>query len=141
MAGMEDLVIAGGTEMMSMTPRSATGPGCRTAATTRLRANLHPQPHQGVCADAIATLEGIGRARRSMSWPLVSQQPRRGAIAEGRFDRSLIPVYKADGTLALDHEEFPRPQTTAESLAGLKPAFVRGGPTTALEDQPRPTAS
>ena len=34
-----------------------------------------------------------------------------------------MPVYHEDGTLALDHEEFPRPQTTAEGLAGLKPSF------------------
>jgi acetyl-CoA C-acetyltransferase len=34
-----------------------------------------------------------------------------------------VPVHKADGSLALDREEFPRPQTTAEGLAGLKPAF------------------
>ena len=45
------------------------------------------------------------------------------AIKEGRFDKSLIPVFNLDGTLALDREEFPRPGTTAESLAGLKPSF------------------
>ncbi len=45
------------------------------------------------------------------------------AIAEGRFDRSLIPVYNLDGTLALDREEFPRPGTTAESLSRLNPSF------------------
>jgi len=45
------------------------------------------------------------------------------AIAEGRFDRSLVPVYKEDGRLALDREEFPRPQTTLEGLAQLAPSF------------------
>eukprot|EP01035_Chromulina_nebulosa_P000453 gene453-638_t len=54
---------------------------------------------------------------------LVSQQRAAVAIAENRFAKSLIPVYKEDGTLALDHEEFPRPQTTAEGLAALKPSF------------------
>ncbi|NQY04558.1 MAG: acetyl-CoA C-acyltransferase, partial [Halieaceae bacterium] len=38
-------------------------------------------------------------------------------------ERSLIPVYATDGSLALDKEEFPRPGTTAESLAELKPSF------------------
>ena len=84
--------------------------------------DLHPQPHQGVCADAIATLEGIGRD--ALDEHAASSQARAArAITEGRFDRSLVPVYNLDGTLALDHEEFPRPGTTAESLAKLPPSF------------------
>ena len=61
---MEDLVVAGGTEMMSHTAtlREATaGLPMLDSGNLRLCA-VHPQPHQGVCADAIATLEGIGRA-------------------------------------------------------------------------------
>ena len=123
MAGMEDLVIAGGCEMMSMTATlRGDGPGMMDAGNLRLRAK-HPQSHQGVCADAIATLEGISRADLD-ALALESQKRAAVAIAEGRFNKSLIPVYRADGTLALDHEEFPRPQTTAEGLAGLKPAFT-----------------
>ena len=123
MAGMEDLVIAGGCEMMSMTATlRGDGPGMMDAGNLRLRAK-HPQSHQGVCADAIATLEGISRADLD-ALALESQKCAAVAIAEGRFNKSLIPVYRADGTLALDHEEFPRPQTTAEGLAGLKPAFT-----------------
>ncbi len=123
MSGMEDLVIAGGCEMMSMTATlRGDGPGMMDAGNLRLRAS-HPQSHQGVCADAIATLEGISRADLD-ALALESQKRAAVAIAEGRFAKSLIPVYRADGTLALDHEEFPRPQTTAEGLAGLKPAFT-----------------
>jgi acetyl-CoA C-acetyltransferase len=122
MSGMEDLVIAGGTEMMSMTATLRDGPGLMDSGNLRLRAS-HPQSHQGVCADAIATLEGISRADLD-ALALESQRRAAVAIAEGRFAKSLIPVYKADGTLALDHEEFPRPQTTAEGLASLKPAFT-----------------
>ena len=87
----------------------------------RLR-EVHPQPHQGVCADAIATLEGIDREAVD-SLAVVSQQRAANAIANGHFDRSLVPVYKPDGSLALDHEEFPRPNTTLASLAELKPSF------------------
>src|SRR4051812_23538780 len=60
MSGMEDVVIAGGTEMMSYTAATAdrTSPGLLDSGNLRLRAR-HPQSHQGVCADAIATLEGI----------------------------------------------------------------------------------
>jgi len=123
MSGMEDLVIAGGCEMMSLTATMRDGPGFMDAGNTRLRAK-HPQSHQGVCADAIATLEGIPRSALD-ELAVVSQQRAAAAIAGGHFKKSLVPVYKADGTLALDKEEFPRPQTTLESLAGLKPAFTQ----------------
>jgi acetyl-CoA C-acetyltransferase len=124
MAGMEDLVIAGGCEMMSLTATMrGDGPGFMDAGNARLRAS-HPQSHQGVCADAIATLEGIPREALD-DLALVSQQRAAAAIEAGHFKKSLIPVYKADGSLALDREEFPRPQTTREGLAGLKPAFTQ----------------
>jgi acetyl-CoA C-acetyltransferase len=123
MSGMADLVVAGGTEKMSMANRRAAdaGPPMMDSGNLRLRA-LHPQSHQGVCADAIATLEGISRADVD-ALALVSQQRAAAAIAGGHFDRSLVPVHHEDGTLALDREEFPRPQTTAEGLAALKPSF------------------
>lgn len=124
MSGMEDLMIAGGCEMMSLTATMrGDGPGFMDAGNLRLRAK-HPQSHQGVCADAIATLEGIPREALD-DLALVSQQRAAAAIAGGHFKKSVVPVYKPDGTLALDHEEFPRPQTTREGLAGLKPAFTQ----------------
>ena len=124
LSGMEDLVIAGGTEMMSYTSSSAdpkAGPMLMDAGNLRLRAR-HPQSHQGVCADAIATLEGISRQALD-ELALVSQQRADAAIKGGHFKKSLVPVYKEDGTLALDREEFPRPQTTLEGLLALKPSF------------------
>jgi acetyl-CoA C-acetyltransferase len=123
MSGMSDLMIAGGTEMMSYTAASADpkAPPFIDAGNLRLRAR-HPQSHQGVCADAIATLEGISREDLD-ALALESQVRADKAIKDRRFDKSLVPVHKADGSLALDREEFPRPQTTAEGLAGLKPAF------------------
>ena len=124
MAGMEDLVIAGGTEMMSYTASTADpkSPPFMDAGNLRLRAR-HPQSHQGVCADAIATMEGISR-QATDELAVFSQQRADAAIKEGRFKKSLVPVYREDGTLALDHEEFPRPQTTYEALAALKPSFA-----------------
>ncbi len=123
MAGMSDMVVAGGCEMMSMPNRRSPedGPVTMDQGNLRLRAR-HPQSHQGICADAIATMEGISREALD-ALALVSQQRAAVAIAENRFAKSLVPVYKEDGTLALDHEEFPRPQTTAEGLAALKPSF------------------
>jgi acetyl-CoA C-acetyltransferase len=124
MSGMEDLVIAGGTEMMSYTASSAdpSAPPMMDGGNMRLRAR-HPQSHQGVCADAIATLEGISRQAVD-ELALVSQHRADAAIKGGHFDRSLIPVHREDGSLALDREEFPRPQTTLEGLSALKPAFA-----------------
>jgi acetyl-CoA C-acetyltransferase len=124
MSGLEDLVIAGGTEMMSYTSSTANpsaGPMLMDGGNMHLRA-LHPQSHQGICGDAIATLEGIPREALD-DLALVSQQRADAAIKGGHFKKSVVPVYHDDGTLALDHEEFPRPQTTREGLAGLKPAF------------------
>ena len=124
MSGMEDLVIAGGTEMMSYTSSTAdpTSPPMMDNGNLRLRAR-HPQSHQGVCADAIATLEGITREDVD-ALALESQKRADHAIKNGHFDKSLVPVYREDGTLALDKEEFPRPSTTAEGLAALKPSFA-----------------
>ena len=122
LSGTEDLVIAGGTEMMSTyAAGAARASPFLDSDNLRLRA-IHPQPHQGVCADAIATLEGI--SREVLDQLGVLSQSRAGvAIAEGRFDKSLVPVYHEDGTLALACDELPRPATLLSDLAGLKPAF------------------
>jgi len=117
-AGLEDLVISGGTEMMSLPKKGMLPMGAGNAHLQE----LHPQSHQGVCADAIATLEGI--PREALDALAVETQARAEvAIKEGRFDRSLVPVLNPDGSLALDREEFPRPGTTMESLATLAPSF------------------
>jgi acetyl-CoA C-acetyltransferase len=124
MSGMEDVVIAGGTEMMSSYGKGNIDmPMFMDNGNLRLR-EAHPQPHQGVCADAIATLEGIDRETLD-KLAATSQQRAANAIENGYFNNSLVPVYHQDGSLALDHEEFPRPQTTIESLAELKPAFTQ----------------
>jgi acetyl-CoA C-acetyltransferase len=123
MSGMEDLVVAGGTEMMSFTMRRGPdeGPKLFDNGNLHLRA-MHPQSQQGVCADAIATLERIPREALD-DLALRSQQRAANAIRAGYFARSLIPVHHEDGRLALDRDEYPRPQTTREALSGLKPAF------------------
>ncbi len=128
MSGMEDLVIAGGTEMMSLTATMAADeaaagfpPGLMGAHNPSLDVR-HPQSHQGVCGDAIATLEGITRADLD-ALALESQKRAARAIEEGRFAKSIIPVKDADGQVVLARDEYPRPETTADGLAKLKPAF------------------
>ncbi|KPF93552.1 acetyl-CoA acetyltransferase [Novosphingobium sp. AAP83] len=129
MSGMEDCVIAGGTEMMSFTiahgaQQAAAGisPLGMGSGNMALDA-VHPQSHQGICGDAIASMEGISREALD-ALALVSQQRADMAIKEGRFAKSTVPVLNDDGSVALDREEFPRPETTAEGLAALKPSFA-----------------
>ncbi len=128
MSGMEDLVIAGGTEMMSLTAQMAAEdqaagrpPALMGSHNPRLD-EAHPQSHQGVCGDAIASMEGISREDLD-AFGLESQRRAARAIAEGRFAKSLVPVTDDAGNVVLDRDEYPRPETTAEGLAQLKPAF------------------
>jgi acetyl-CoA C-acetyltransferase len=122
-SGMEELVIAGGTEQMSNYGIEGNGQATfMDNGNLPLRA-LHPQPHQGICADAIASIEGIDR-RALDRLAMVSQQRAAHAVANGHFSKSLVPIFHLDGTLALEREEFPRPSTTLEALSQLKPAFT-----------------
>lgn len=129
MSGMHDLVIAGGMEMMSYVMdygmkmyQAGLGGGGLGVGNPRLQAK-HPQTNQGVCADAVAAKEGI--TREELERFGVESQRRAGvAMAEGRFDKSTIVVKDDEGNVILDHEEYPRPDTTAEDLAQLKPAFA-----------------
>lgn len=122
MSGSEDLVIGGGAEMMSVYGEDGLPPNPFLDNGNELLRDMHPQPHQGVCADAIATIEGIDREAVD-ALAFVSQQRAANAIENGYFDKSLVPVHSIDGSLALDKEQFPRPQTTLEGLAELKPSF------------------
>lgn len=129
MSGMEDCVIAGGTEMMSF--HASHGAEQANAGFQPLGMGsgnmaldaMHPQSHQGICGDAIASIEGISREDLD-ALALVSQQRADVAIKEGRFNKSVVPVLNDDGSVALDREEFPRPETTAEGLGALKPSFA-----------------
>jgi acetyl-CoA C-acetyltransferase len=128
MSGMEDLVIGGGTEMMSYTQtigaeeaNAGIKPLGMGSGNMRLMMK-HPQSHQGVCGDAIAAMEGISRADVD-ALGYDSQMKAKKAIEEGRFAKSVVPVYNDDGSVALDHEEFPRPETTLEGLSQLKASF------------------
>jgi acetyl-CoA C-acetyltransferase len=125
MSGLEDVVIAGGAEMMSSYGANSKG---ATVLPFMDRGNpvlreLHPQTNQGVAADAIATIQQI--SRRSLDeYSAESQRRAEVAIAEGRFSKSVVPVYRPDGSVALDREEFPRSGTTADSLGQLPSSFA-----------------
>jgi acetyl-CoA C-acetyltransferase len=128
MAGMHDLVVTGGSEMLSYVNyfsqkmrEAGVSSGGMGVGNPRLQAK-HPQSNQGVAADAIAAIEGITREELER---LGVESQKRAAVAlqEGRFAKSTIPVKDDDGNVILDHEEYPRPNTTLEALAQLKPAF------------------
>jgi acetyl-CoA C-acetyltransferase len=85
-----------------------------------------PMVAQGISADLIATVEGFTREQCDQVG-VDSQNRAAAAIAEGRFARSLIPIFHDDGTLALDHDEHPRPGTTLADLAKLSPSFEKMG--------------
>lgn len=124
LAGWQDLVVAGGVESMS---RFSGGVGSAdfTSGNAALR-ERYPLVPQGISADLIATIEGFSRDDVD-AFAEQSQARAATAIAQGRFDRSVVPIRRADGSVALDHDEFPRPGTTAESLAKLKPSFADAG--------------
>ncbi|MDN3644661.1 acetyl-CoA C-acetyltransferase [Pontixanthobacter aestiaquae] len=130
MSGMEDCVVAGGTEMMSLTAemtkeKMAAGlkPPMMGSYNERLQ-TVHPQSHQGICGDAIASMEGYSREDLD-EVGYRSQQRADAAIKAGKFDKSIVPVVDDEGNVILDKDEYPRPQTTREGLAQLEPAFTK----------------
>jgi acetyl-CoA C-acetyltransferase len=130
MSGQQDLIVAGGVESMSRpAPMSVDG---FTANNAHLYAQ-YPLVPQGISADLIATIEGFSREDCDR---LGVESQRRAAVAidAGHFKRSVVPIYNDDGTLALDHDEYPRPGTTMESLAGLNPSFAKMGVMTPPND-------
>ena len=124
-SGAQDLVIAGGVESMSRVPMGSDGGG-QDGGNVRLRGRVFQVP-QGISADLIASLEDFKREDLD-ALALRSQQHAARALAEGRFDRSIVAVHDPiDGRLLLDREEYPRADTTAAGLAALPPAFVALG--------------
>ncbi len=122
-SGWEDLVVAGGVESMSRVPLGSDGGAWTQDADTQAVVPFVPQ---GIGADLIATLEGFGRADVD-AFAAASQQRAAAARAEGRFSVALVPVVDAQGKTLLAEDEFIKPQTTAEALAALKPAFAQLG--------------
>jgi len=122
-AGFQNLVVAGGVESMSRpAPMHVDG---FSANNQHLRDQYNMVP-QGISADLIATTEGFTREECDQLG-VDSQNRAAAAIKDGRFDQALVPIYRDDGELALDHDEFPRPGTTMDDLAGLKPSFAGMG--------------
>ncbi|MBX3611490.1 MAG: acetyl-CoA C-acetyltransferase [Hydrogenophaga sp.] len=122
-SGWEELVVAGGVESMSRVPIGSDGGAWAQDPATNSATLFVPQ---GIGADLIATLEGFSRDDVDQ-FALTSQQRAAQARAEGRFQRSVVPVRDAIGQTILDEDEFIKPHTTLEGLGALRPAFEQLG--------------
>jgi acetyl-CoA C-acetyltransferase len=139
MLGDADFGLAGGAESMSRSPYAL--PAARwgqkmgdTRALDMMTGALtcpFGTGHMGVTAENVAAEHGISRADQD-AFALESQKRAARAIAEGRFRDQIVPVEIADrkGTVIFDTDEHPK-ATSAEALAGLRPAFQKDGTVTA----------
>ena len=122
-SGWEDLVFAGGVESMSRVPIGSDGGAWAMDPETNYDTSFIPQ---GVSADLIATIGEFSREDVD-AYAAQSQQRAAAAQSEGKFKNSVIPVLDINDNVVLDHDEFIRPATTVETLAGLKPSFQMMG--------------
>lgn len=122
-SGWEDLILAGGVESMSRLPMGSDGGAWAMDPVTNYNTGFVPQ---GVGADLIATIEGFSRHDVD-SFAAESQARAAAAWKKGYFNKSVVPVKDLNGLTILDHDEFIRAGTTAESLSGLNPSFAMMG--------------
>ncbi len=122
-SGWEELVVAGGVESMSRVPLGSDGGAWAMDPETNSQTGFVPQ---GIGADLIATMEGFSREDVD-AFALESQQRATRARDAGYFSHSLVPVTDFLGQIILAQDEFIKPNTTLEGLAGLKPAFEQMG--------------
>src|SRR5919202_4387525 len=114
-SGWHDLIFAGGVESMSRVPMGSDGGAWAQDPETAYDTGFVPQ---GIGADLIATLEGFSRTDVD-TYAAESQLRAAKAIADGAFEKSVVPVVDINGQVVLDHDEFPRPGTTVETLGAL----------------------
>ena len=122
-SGMEDMIVAGGVESMSRWPMGSDGGAW--VMDPRINSGTAFVP-QGISADLIASLEGFSRHDLD-SYASESHRRAAQAQAEGRFDKSIVPVKDLNGLLMLAKDETVRAGTTPETLAKLMPSFEMMG--------------
>jgi acetyl-CoA C-acetyltransferase len=141
-AGEADTIIAGGMESMSRSPyfldkarggyRMGNGTLDDSILTDALTDAFHGI-HMGITAENIADQYRISREEAD-AFALQSQQKAAKAQAEGLFSREIVPVPiagRGGKEVVVTEDEYPRRETTMESLATLRPAFSAGGVVTA----------
>jgi len=135
MAGVYDVVVAGGVEVMSQVPLGASlikDLGSPFSPEMLDRYAETGLPHQGISAEMIADEWGFTRGDLDR-FAAMSQERAAHATQEGRFAREIVPVPVTGeaGAESMTVDEGIRPGTTPEILAGLRPAFKEGGKITA----------
>ena len=140
-AGEADIVVAGGMENMSMAPyalknarygyRMGNAPMVDTMVNDALW-DVFNDYHMGITAENVAEQWGLTREQLD-EFAAASQQKACAAIESGRFKDEIVPVEvkQKKTTVVFDTDEGPRPGTTAESIAKLRPAFKKDGIVTA----------
>ncbi len=118
-SGQHDLVVAGGVESMSRVGIGASGGAWPVDPQVAVPAYFMPQ---GVSADLIATKYGFTRDDCD-AYAVESQRRTAESRAEGRFDKSIVPVTDINGLTLLDRDEHPRPDTDMQALGALNPSF------------------
>ncbi len=128
MSGQMDVVIAGGVESMSRVPMFSNMAGGDGPFGPRMLQRYPDLVNQGISAEMIAERWSLSRSYLD---ELAAQSQQRAAVAakDGLFDAEIVVLDTDQGSIAAD--QGIRPDTTAESLAGLKPAFQEDGVVTA----------
>ncbi|MCH8686108.1 acetyl-CoA C-acetyltransferase [Pedomonas mirosovicensis] len=124
-SGEADMAIGGGVESMSRVPMASDGAAWATDPAVAIKTYFVPQ---GISADLIATKYGFSRDDVD-AYAVESQKRAAKAWAEGRFNKSILPVKDVMGEVILNHDEHMRPETDMQSLAQLRPSFIDLGET------------
>ena len=139
--GDASIIIAGGQENMSAAPHVLNGSrdGFRMGDVKMTDTmivdglwDVYNQYHMGVTAENVAKKYDISRAAQD-EFALQSQLKAEAAQKEGKFKDEIIPLEIAQkkGTIVFDSDEYIKPGSTLEALAGLRPAFNKEGSVTA----------
>jgi acetyl-CoA C-acetyltransferase len=140
LTGDADIVVAGGQESMSNAPhasvlRNGTKMGPVSLVDTMIVDGLWDvfgQHHMGITAENVAKAHGVSREAQDV-FALASQAKAAAALNANRFVDEIVPVTipSKKGDVIIARDEHPRPETTAEALAKLRPAFDKEGTVTA----------
>ncbi|NKE04283.1 thiolase family protein [Mesobacillus selenatarsenatis] len=139
MSGAGDIYVTGGIESMSRAPYLMDKPErpYSPVLPNFRKSQLSPKeigdPPMGITAENLVTKYAISREEQD-EFALSSQQKMAAAMGEGRFDEQIIPIsipVRKGSPVIFKRDEHPRPQTTLDALAQLKPAFLPNGTVTA----------
>ena len=140
--GDAEVIVAGGTENMSLSPYVVNSArwGARMGDTAMVDTMVYDGltdafsgVHMGITAENIAEKYGFTREQQD-AFAVVSQRRAIDAIAAGKFVDEIVPVVipqKKGDPIIVDTDEYPKPGTSMEGLAKLRPAFKKDGTVTA----------